>query len=433
MTDKPEHPEGPTNEQDQSLEAQLDALLDDLETTEPEMVPEDLRKHAHDLPASEPVAEEAVETEQPTAIAKQGMGENASMASNMLDKQIEDTIAAAKQEDEAGPPPVEPDAVAADGPGKRGDKSMDVETIESMASNVLDDQIQIMVDEVAKKRDTEAVKQSQATESVEAASAASEDTDADLVEKEESASEDALGGQIQALLDHVQSQPDFGETESIEPAETAAGPEDPRGEISAAEQASVEPAPEAEPDKTASPEAGAVSIEQIDAMLAESAEKAIEQEPEPVAEVPGTDEILAAQALEEDAQNQVEAQPVVPPQAEHEVPEPEPEPQPAAAVPQPAGATAADVADELDEGNTPAPAPAIENQPVYDDALEPAAAAVAIQQSALKKAEKTLIRICGKINRPLNRLSPEMKDTVGYVGIVVLLPALCLILYGLVF
>jgi hypothetical protein len=194
-------------------------------------------------------------------------------------------------------------------------------------------------------------------------------------------------------------------------------------------QASDEPDRATEAFSSDSSDAGAVSIEQIDAMLAESAEQAIEQEPEPVDEVPGTDEILAAQALEEDAQQQAQEQPIAPPRAETKKPEPAPEP-----APQPVGATASDVADELDEDDLPTPAaatPARAYQPDPDDAFEPAA--VVIHESALKNAEQRLLFICGKINRPLNRLSPEMKDTVGWVGVVTLGFSLVVILYGLVF
>ena len=66
VTDKHEHPEGHANEQDQSLEAQLDALLDDLEATEPEMVPKDLRKQQPESKAHQPVADKPAKPADPT-------------------------------------------------------------------------------------------------------------------------------------------------------------------------------------------------------------------------------------------------------------------------------------------------------------------------------------------------------------------------------
>jgi len=419
LTDKPEHPDGPASEQDQSLEAQLDALLDDLEAAEPQMVPKDLRKHKPEPTAPQPVAQEPAQpapTPSPAEAqpkpAKKGLDldEIAALASSMLDNQIEQTIAAAKPK-EADTPPAQPQPrpQAVETPEKPAKKGLDLESIASMASNLLDKQINDMVAESAGANP--------APPTALASDAESTATDApapgpapgpDVTSK--ALGEDELSAQIQALLNHVQAQPDFGETGSAKDA--------------------PDPAPDTHEAKAPSSGAGAVSIDEIDAMLAESAEHAIQHEPQPVSEVPGTDEILAAQALEEDAQHPLDAQPAYQPQGWNEKPAPPPTP----VVAQPAGATADDVADELDRDDIPAPAkpaPAKAHRPDPHDALEPDA--VTINQSALKKAEKTLLRLCGKVNRPLNRLSPEMKDTVGYVGVVVLLPALCLILYGLVF
>lgn len=414
MTDKPEHPEDQTSEQDQSLEAQLDALLDDLEATEPEMVPKDLRKHQPQTPTPKPVATEpADKNPDPEPIT--------SMASSMLDKQIEDTIAQAEQK-QPHTPPAEPEPIPQAGESKPAQatpkkKGLDLESIASMASNLLDQQIEDMV--------AETTQPALAENAAEAPDTAQDEPTKPNV----SLSEDELGAQIQALLNHVQKQPDFGEDPSDETPEPQALTEDNPEPVPVPVQASEE-STQAPEEFTADPsEAGAVSIEQIDAMLAESAEQAIEQEPEPVAEVPGTDEILAAQALEEDTQKQDQDEPAPQHRAETEEIKPAPEP-----APQPIGATASDVANELDEDDLPAPAavtPAEAYQPDPDDAFEPAA--VVIHQSALKKAEQTLLHICGKINRPLNRLSPEMKDTVGWVGVVTLGFSLVVILYGLVF
>lgn len=420
MTDQPEHPEGHASKQDQSLEAQLDALLNDLEAAEPEMVPADLRKQQAKTPTPKPADESPAEkSPSPETIA--------SMASGMLDQQIEDTIARAEHQ-QPRTPPAEPEPVSQAGeqkatPATPAKKGMDLESIASMASNLLDKQIEDMVAETTKPSPVEA-------------EAEQPDAPADEPGKHgKSLSEDELGAQIQALLNNVQQQPDAGDTGSQQTPQPQDTPEDLPETAPVPVQASDESGRATEAFSSDSSDAGAVSIEQIDAMLAESAEQAIEREPEPVDEVPGTDEILAAQALEEDAQQQAQEQPIAPPRVETKKPEPAPEPAPQpAATPQPVGATASDVADELDEDAMPAPAaatPARAYQPDPDDAFEPAA--VVIHESALKKAEQRLLFICGKINRPLNRLSPEMKDTVGWVGVVTLGFSLVVILYGLVF
>lgn len=385
MTDKPEHPQDQSNARDQSLEAQLDALLNDLEETEPDTVPADLRKIS---PASAKPQPAGAKPAEPAPAAPQPKPEPVSVSAT----EVSD---------------------------KPTGQALDLESIASMASNMLDQQIEATIAAASQAKANDRAEQDHppAPGPTEAAPAPIEAPAAEIKKKNSPLSEGELGDQIQALLNHVQSRADDAPGPAPEPAPATTRPA----------------AQTAENEYGSTLDAGAVSIEQIDAMLAESAEQAIEREPEPDSKVPGTDEVLAAQALEEDARIRPAAQPAEP-RAEHNEPQPAPQPVAAPAT----GASAADVAKELDEDDLPAPAPVSPappktpaQQPKYDDTHEPAT--VVIHQSALKKAEQRLLQLCGKINRPLSRLSPEMRDTVGYVGIVVLLPALCLIFYGLVF
>ncbi len=72
-----------------------------------------------------------------------------------------------------------------------------------------------------------------------------------------------------------------------------------------------------------------------------------------------------------------------------------------------------------------------EEQPASDETPEPLE--VVVDEAGLKKAEHALLRICGKINRPLNHLSPEMRETVGWVGVVTLGLGLFMFVFGLLF
>ena len=276
-----------------------------------------------------------------------------------------------------------------------------------------------------------------------------------------SLSEDDLANQIQNLLNEVQN-----------PGAVAqAGADTPAEEVGEAATESVEPTEViAGTDAAAMDEiedASAVSIDQIDAMLAESAAEAIEHGPAPETDIPpGTDEVLAAQAkAEEEAEARAKAdrdaaEPTpVPVPVEVSAVEPEPipvpvpvpapaqaaEPEPVAVEPTPAavgagGASAQDVANELDNDSPMAGS--------SDDELAEAAFTEAVQNNAaeagfdaepvmsrsgLKKAEYALLMICSKVNKPLNRLSPEVRHSVGYVGVATTTLGLFMFLYGVMF
>lgn len=406
LTENPKHPEQ-ANEQDLGLEAQIDALLRDLEAVDPQSVPEDLRKN----------------TEGPTPAAPEPV-----------------QATPAEPEPQAEPvsqpaPIAAEDTAPTDTPAK---KELDLESIASMASNMLDQQIEATLEAASDMTGSADTKPQ--TTADEPAAAAEPKPSGGL-------SEDELSDQINAMLNSVQAQSAQAEPtpepasqpEPVEPQPIAATPVDAAADSTAGEsEESTEPT-----------EAGAVSIQQIDAMLADSAEKAIESEPETTEHVPGTDEILAAQAKAEAAEAEAKAN------AEPQ-PIPQPTPQPAATQPQPAQsfeAGADDVARELNEDAQPEPAtaepePAPANSAVFestaaetsqasaantqpDDVPEPQA--VTINEAGVKKAQLTLLRICGKINSPLYRLSPEMRDLVGWVGVVTLGLGLFMFLFGIIF
>ncbi len=429
MADTPEHHDAQPDPQDLDLEAQLDKLLADLEETDPESVPADLRQH------SDPVDDQP-EPETPDEVVAE------------TDAAPEPT----EPPDESPEPAVaEADVASQTEPEKQG---VDLESIASMASNLLDQQIQNTIEsasELIDSGDTEQAPESAKTDDVAAAATTETPTPADAsssaTDEPSESGIDALGGQIDSLLKDMLSQDNQPQADEAKAEAVDESPPQPTADVPSA------------PDETGG--AAGVSIEQIDAMLADSAEQAIEQESDQ-SPVPGTDEILAAQAAEEAkaAEAKAEADSAqAAPEAEVETAA---EPETAETESQPAQAFEAgaeDVARELAEDAQASPAetasePAQTQEPAETVASEPATsqadssevfaesaempeaeipADVVINASALKKAEQSMLVICGKINRPLYRLSPEMRDTVGYVGVLTTAIALFLTIYGLLF
>jgi hypothetical protein len=386
LTDNPEHPGQSPNPQDENLEAQLDELIGDLEAVDPQSVPPDLRKNK-----SEPEAEPAPAAPEPVEAAQ----------------------------DEPQPVPAVPEA--SDEAGSPPKQELDIESVASMAANLLDQQIESTIESASQVKDDAPAEPVPATPEPAVSGATSNDE---------------LGDQIQALLDDIQSQ-------GAEPEPEPAAAEEPQPEPAPAEPQPVAAAPVDEPDA----DSGAVSIEQIDAMLAESAEQALESEPEAPEHVPGTDEILAAQAEAEAAEAAAKASV----EAEAGAIEEATPPQPAQAF----EAGAEDVARELDADEQAEPAPAAAEpqasdvfasaaepqaeptaEAVPESAAEPAeteAPAVVVDKSALQRAERSMLRVCYRINRPVQRLSPEIRNTVGYVGVLTTGVGAVLFLYGVLF
>jgi ribonuclease E len=484
LVDTPQQPEGDSSPQDIDLEAQLDELLRQLEEVDPETVPADYRKNIPDEPvADEPVVPEPVAAEPVEA-------EPAPVAPEMSADQIAGLVAAEATADPAGAGGEETVEAAAPADTAKG---LDVDEVASLAASLLDQQIDATIESSASGAEQKEAQTSAAAAGAPQASAGeeakpkavtpfNEDDLASQIENllkapEESAAaapavetagdeakpktfkavdEDELTSQIEGLLNNVQNKDgDATPAMAQEPAEKSA--EDVTQSVVAEAMAEAAASPEpvaaeqAESPTTAPEEmtaedpadTGAVSIDQIDAMLAESAEQAIEHGPEVDPDVPpGTDELLAEQAkAEQEAEARAQADrdaaapvAVTEPESEAE-PESAPAPKPvAAAEPQAVGASAADVAQELDADAQAAD----ETIPHDEDAeavlqgeaqMEP----VVIRQSGLKKAELALRLTCGKINRPLNRLSPEMRDTVGYAGVLTTAMAFFFIIFGVIF
>jgi len=429
LTDTPEQPEGEASRQDMDLEAQLDELLHRLEEVDPDTVPADLRKKKPDKPqAADAVSDQA-------AAGEPAQAQPAVEAPEPIEAVPAETGASA-------------DAAAPTDTASRG---QDLEAIASMASDLLDQQIDATIESAsgqAKPKENLSPEDATGSASLQAPQPAA------------SVGEDDLASQIQGLLNEVQAK---GVDAIADKEPTAPRVKDePRAQesqaVTEAGSESDEPAEVKEPTEAPAEadgettaladQAGAVSIHQIDEMLAESAQQAIEHGPAPATDIPpGTDEVLAAQdRAEQEAQARAEAErdaAELPGAQEAEAqPQPATEPvaEPVAVQAQPvavSGASAEDVAEELDEDANAEPVPADESaravsaEPVTGDAPSPGG--VGIDQSRLKKAEYALLQICGKINRPLNRLSPQMRDTVGYVGVVTTALALFMVLYGLLF
>ncbi len=463
MTDTPEQPEDDARSQDMDLESQLDSLLERLEEADPKTVPADLRHPPEELqpaeaatePAPEPVAESVPSQPEPDAKppseepAPQPVGESPQPAAAMVD----------------------PADSGVDEKPAKPTGGFDLDTIAAMAADLLNNQVDQTIDAASKPADpapapqqadgpaqpvAESTDDAPSTEPVAATpdepakpQPSSDQPDA----KAASLTEDDLAGQIQSLLNDVkqQDQAPAPPAETDKPAEPVAEAPSQPDTPQAQEQAVVDQSPDTDADQVPEPaqaEEPAVSIDQIDSMLAESAEQAIEQdadeagEPTEAAHVPGTDEVLASQAqAEERAELEAKAQAELSAQAstQDQAPAPADEPQPAA-VPS-AGATAQDVAAELDQDAqaVPVAAEVADAGDSQGDETEPQpvsaapSPAVVIKQGNLAKAERTLRKVCGVINSPLRRVSPELRDTVGYVSILILGSALSLLAFGLLF
>ena len=414
MTDKPEHPDGSQSEQDQGLEAQLDDLISQLEAVDPESVPADLRHQ----PAAPPQPEPSKPESEPEPVASDISDPEAAEAS------VEEAEA---EQAEATP------------------ASMDADSIESMASNMLDKQIQNTIESASDAIDDGPTQPEVANQAAEvgvsggsgdsggddlSGSADAIESPGEASETEEATTSDEygeLGNQLDALFETMKTKMDQPDTSD----EQAEGGPEPVG---------------AESGDAGDPQdAVGVSIDQIDAMLAESAERAIEQESD-TTPVPGTDEILAAQAeAEAKAAAESQAKPVEPLVKPEPMPVPAPvekqtDAQPEQTEAQPAksfGANAQDVAQELnqDEQAQPIGAEAGEAVGSGEDEVfgeqDIESPEVIVNQGALRRAERRLFHLCATINKPLNRFSDETRNTVGYVGVLTTAIALFLALYGL--
>ncbi len=99
--------------------------------------------------------------------------------------------------------------------------------------------------------------------------------------------------------------------------------------------------------------------------------------------------------------------------------------------------------EQVAQDQTPAPAPVaavktkLESGPApieqEDAPAEPPDRPKRDLQIVLRVNGERLRRTCARINRPLGKYSPDIRNTIGYVGLATLANAVVLILYGLVF
>lgn len=490
--------------------------------TEPQPVPAEV---GADDETVEPVAEtsETAEAVASEATKEQSLDADtiAAMASDLLDSQIDSTIEAASVDAAPEEPATAPQTAEASETVRDEPEPVPVgagpepEPVKPMSEDELASQLDSLMTQVQNPTavPAEPVVEPPVSESTESPEAAAEEvTESKTPEPAKSLSEDNLASQLDLLLAEMQNPTAVREsvgdaTDTEEAAGAAAAESDtakPAKSLSEDDLASQldsllaqmhiptataqaastdEPAAEAAEPNTDSAEptevvagtdtaaddadAGTMSIDQIDEMLAETAEQAVEHGPAPETDIPpGTDEVLAAQAkAEEEAEARAQAdrdaaEPVPVPAEAASAPEPEPvpvpapieasEPEPVAVEPQPVpveagaaagGASAADVANELDNDAQASGQP--------DDGLAEAAFAepfqgedgheavddgqVHVNHSGLKKAELAMLMICSKVNKPLNRLSPEMRDSVGYAGLATTGLAFFMLIYGVLF
>lgn len=449
MTDTPHQPEDPSNTQEMNLEAQLDALLRRLEKVDPATLPADLRKAP---------AESAAKVPQPNS------------ETESVTEPISETPTPTPDPDAQTAPPDPIVASAKPTQAQDGEKKVisktsdaDLESIAAMADNLIDQQIN-QTPQAASTPDQQATPQAaQGTDepspddkppasALSPVQAQADESDKPQASAEPpppaapvSLSEDDLANQIESLLNNVKEQG----ADAVPPAKPDQPAQAAKPEPVAADQpptASPEtpsevpqPAAVDQAPPQASTTDGTASIKDIDSMLAASAQQAIEQDSgevetsEPPTQVPGTDELLAAQSKAE--LQQAAPQPT-------EVPA-EPQttaPQPAQAPGVTAGATAQDVAAELNEDEQQQPTepvvaagddPQTDAQPAPTDQAQDLT--VVIKPGHLRKAERALCHVCGTINKPLGQFSPETRDTVGYVGVVTMAMAIFWIAFGVLF
>ena len=424
MTDETGQPEGQEDNQEKTLAEQLDALLARLEEVEPDLVPLDLRRNPPEpapepqaaAPEQEPAAQPADEAEEPSEVVA-GTGEpveiTADTSTETQDQPPVSQDAGLEAQLDAlltdiSPPASEPTPAPEYEPAEKAkavETDVDLESVEQLAADLIDQQIDSAVEpQASPAQATPQQVQADETPAEQPAPAEQVPTEAGPGAAA-SLNENDLSSQIEALLKDAQ-QTNSGDAASAEPPTAA----EPVAEIEPKPAEAVTEASRAEPAQVEG--AGPVSINQIDEMLADSAEQAIEQastEPEPANEtpyVPGTDEVLAQQAKAEEEALALQ------PTAEQPA-EPTADEVPAA------GATAQDVARELDE-DAEAPPQTTEPQPAAAESVavdEVSEVTVVTNQGNLRKAERALFHLCKTINSPLKGLSPEMRNTVGWVGV----------------
>ncbi len=198
----------------------------------------------------------------------------------------------------------------------------------------------------------------------------------------------------QAAAEVAAAQPQSSEHEdlagSFESPEAVAGSEA-EPALSAANQAASQDSSQETEDE---------GMAELDRLLAESADDAVSGEFE------SPDEVIAPRA---------EAAP------------PTVEPSHASAVAANQGATSADVAEELDEVEQEQEQPAAKSEPTRSKSKAKSQS----RTGRWQQMERLLRLTCAMVNAPLNRLDEEWRNTVGYVGLLVMFSAVAMILLSL--
>jgi len=282
---------------------------------------------------------------------------------------------------------------------------------------------------------------------------------------------DALDRQADAALaDAPAGEPigtgDDWDSDFTTPEQTLAETHDPLAEqiqemLDEARVKQPEPAPAPAPEPAAAEgSAGEPSIEQIDAQLAADAEAEIdglaggfESFDQVMGTAPAASPAVGSDDEEPNAEDDASPADVLgrisaTAEAESDPPDPEREGD---------FATAADVAAELDAQPEHAPAAHARAEPHTDDAADHAPPPRAHDRTAHAHDDDTpdahdadvrrridwqahavvnadrLRRVCATVNRPMGKLSPEMRNTVGYIGLATLANASLLLVYRVLF
>jgi len=314
VTDETENPESPKDKQELTLDEQLDALLLRLEEVEPSLVPKDLRKQpAAEQPLAqspqptaepaevdqessvqptEPLAEtteipEPISEAQPDAVEASAdvPDPQTSSQDSGLESQLDALLNEMSQDSPAAPAqePAPAQAVSAI------DTEVDLDSVEQLAADLIDQQIDsaIKPDETADEAPPPKAEAQAETTTAPQSEQAQPDQAQAKPAAPVSLSEDDLSNQIASLLNDIQ-QTGSETAPPAEPAETEQAAEETVPEPTQA----VAQVPEAPPDPAPTEENDPLSIGQIDEMLADSANAAVQQagtEPQDKSlRVPGT-------------------------------------------------------------------------------------------------------------------------------------------------
>ncbi len=422
MADSETQPDGQTSDKLGDLDAQLDSLLRRIEDQEPGLVSAPppaappAEAEAEPEPEAEIEAEPAVSAvEAAKAAAAEANPDNPSVPEDVAEQAMLASMGLSPD----GSPPAE----------NAPKPSTDADHV---ADDVIDEQIESVIETSSPEAQAtlDALKTALSEESAREEPAASE-----TASKAEAPPADPLAAQLDQLLGAASSPPadrlegvfEPPDDETVAAASAAAATQNP----SSAED---EPPASAEFD---GPTPANVSLDELDELIAENADGAVAGEFETVSQVMDgkaeTDEEASGSAAESTAALEAASAQAAAKQAQDGALAGDFASPDELLNSSDAAATAADVAQELDE-QPERQLQEYSSVAVVEDAAEPASRkTLRASLARMARWEPAARRACAVVNRPVLKLRPEMRDTLGWVAITIAGPGLILFLYGLFF